>query len=53
MLDAFIIEQLRKETEEVQPLPLTLELPNFEEEPEKRDQDEKKDRPEIAAVIRF
>jgi len=53
MLDAFIIEQLReeKEIEEVQPLPLTLELPNREE---KEEDGEKKDRPQDKAlVIRF
>ncbi len=54
MLDAYIIDQLKKETEEVQPLPLTLELPNFEEQEEEGNKDQKKDRtPEIAAVIRF
>ena len=38
MLDAFIIEQLKqeKEKEDVQPLPLTLELPNRDDKEEER-----------------
>jgi hypothetical protein len=53
MLDAYIIEQLKKETEEVQPLPLTLELPEFEEKEEEKDREKKKDPAREIAVIRF
>ncbi|HSE42969.1 MAG TPA: hypothetical protein VLH08_19565 [Acidobacteriota bacterium] len=53
MLDAFIIERLKKETEEVQPLPLTLELPEFEEKEEEKESNKKKDSVREIAVIRF
>ncbi len=56
MLDAFIIEQLKqeKEKEDVQPLPLTMELPNRDEKEEERKKREKKDRSqEKALVFRF
>jgi hypothetical protein len=53
MLDAFIIEQLKKETEEVQPLPLTLELPEFEEKEEEKESNKKEDTVREITVFRF
>lgn len=53
MLDAFIIEQLKqeKEKEDVQPLPLTMELPNRDVNEEERKKREKKDRSQDKALV--